>query len=171
MISESSRASSAPDRGGVSSPDRMAETLLEQPPNVAPPLHREFRPAWLGNRAFRAEVARSKGVRLALALERDAGSVSVFETSLLPPGHPQATSNLRYVERILKFLLWQKGGFRVGVAGLPEIAEHLAREYAPGGARAFDADFLARIYERPAFIVESLPFEALPEEREQGIAI
>ncbi|HWZ92025.1 MAG TPA: hypothetical protein VNW92_24340 [Polyangiaceae bacterium] len=149
----------------------MAETLLEQPPNVAPPLHREFRPAWLGNRAFRAEVAHGEGVRLALALERDGGNVSLYETSLLPASHPQASSNLRYVERILKFLLWQKGGFRVSVAGPRDVAEHLAREYAPGGARAFDADFFAKIYEKPKFIVESVPFEALPKEHEQGAAI
>src|SRR3954470_19724532 len=100
MISEPSRASSAVDRVGVSSPDRMAETLLEQPPNVLPPLHGEFRPAWLGNRAFRAEVARTDGVRLALALERDAGNVSRFETRVLPAGHPSEPQNLRYVERI-----------------------------------------------------------------------
>ena len=171
MISESSRGSSASDRGGVSSADAMAETLLEQPPNVAPPLHREFRPAWLGNRAFRAEVARSAGVRLVLALERDAGNVSLFEMALLASSHPQASVNLRYVERILKFLLWQKGGFRVSVAGPGEVAEHLAREYAPGGARAFDADFFAKIYEKPKFIVESVSFAALPKEREQGAAV
>jgi predicted NBD/HSP70 family sugar kinase len=149
----------------------MAETLLEQPPNVAPPLHPEFRPAWLGNRAFRAEVASGEAVRLVLALERDAGNVSVFETSLLAPNHPEASLNLRYVERILKFLLWQKGGFRVSVAGPREVAEHLAREYAPGGARAFDADFFAKIYEKPHFIVESVAFDALPKEREQGAAV
>jgi predicted NBD/HSP70 family sugar kinase len=171
MISESSRGSSASDRGGVSSADAMAETLLEQPPNVAPPLHREFRPAWLGNQAFRAEVARSAGVRLVLALERDAGNVSLFETTLLPPSHAQASVNLRYVERILKFLLWQKGGFRVSVAGPSDVAEHLAREYAPGGARAFDAEFFAKIYEKQKFIVESVSFEALPTEREQGAAV
>ncbi|HEY4104091.1 MAG TPA: hypothetical protein VGM44_09375 [Polyangiaceae bacterium] len=149
----------------------MAETLLEQPPNVAPPLHREFRPAWLGNRAFRAEVARSEGVRLALALERDGGNVSVFETKLLPTAHPLARDNFRYVERILKFLLWQKGGFRLSVAGPREIAEQLAREYALGGARAFDADFFAKIYEQPKFVIEHVSFDALPKEREQGSAV
>jgi len=149
----------------------MAETLLEQPPNVAAPLHPEFRPAWLGNRAFRAEVTRCDGIRLALALERDAGNVSCFEMYLLPPSHPQASLNLRYAERMLKFLLWQKGGFRVSIAGPREVAEHLAGAYAPGGARAFDAEFFANIYEQPAFIVERVSFDALPEEREQGAAV
>ena len=149
----------------------MAETLLEQPPNVAAPLHREFRPAWLGNRAFRAEVARGEGARLVLALQRDGGCVSLFETRLLPPGHPQARLNLRYAERILKFLLWQKGAFRVSVAGPLEIAEHLAQAYAPGGARAFDAEFFAKIYEQPKFIVERVSYDALPKEREQGARV
>ena len=149
----------------------MAESLLEQPPHVLPPLHPEFRPAWLGNRAFRAEAARAGGPRLVLALERDAGNVSIFEGLVLPEGHPHAAENLRYAERVLKFLLWQKGGFKVSVAGPSEIATHLAREYAVGGARAFDADFFAKIYEQPRFIVQAVAFADLPQEREQGSAV
>jgi predicted NBD/HSP70 family sugar kinase len=149
----------------------MAESLLSQPPHVLPPLHPEFRPAWLGNRAFRAEAERAGGVRLVLALERDAGNVSIFDTLVLPEGHAEAASNLRYTERVLKFLLWQKGGFRVSVAGPRAIAEHLKREYAAGGARAFDADFFAKIYEQPRFIVEEVAFADLPKEKEQGSAV
>ena len=149
----------------------MAESLLSQWPNVLPPLHPTFRPAVLGNRAFRGEAARAGGVRLALALERDGGNVSVFEALLLPESHPEASSNLRYVERILKFLLWQKGGFRVSVAGPSDVVQHLAREYAPGGARAFDAEFFAKIYEQPRFIVQAVSFAELPQEREQGSAV
>jgi predicted NBD/HSP70 family sugar kinase len=149
----------------------MAESLLSQPPRVLPPLHPEFRPAWLANRAFRAEAMRAGGVRLVLALERDAGNVSLFDTLVLPEGHADAASNLRYAERVLKFLLWQKGGFRVSIAGPPAIAEHLAREYAAGGARAFDAEFFAKIYEQPRFIVEAVAFADLPQEKEQGSSV
>ncbi len=149
----------------------MAESLLSQPPRVLPPLHPEFRPAWLGNRAFRAEAVRAGGARLVLALERDAGNVSVFDTLVLPVGHAGVASNLRYAERVLKFLLWQKGAFRVSVAGPREIAEHLKREYAAGGARVFDADFFAKIYEQPRFIVEEVAFADLPKESEQGSAL
>jgi predicted NBD/HSP70 family sugar kinase len=149
----------------------MAESLLEQQPRVLPPLHPEFRPAVLGNRAFRAAAAQAHGVRLVMALERDAGNVSIFESLVFPEGHPEAASNLRYAERILKFLLWQKGGFKVSVAGPRAIAEHLSREYAPGGARAFDADFFAKIYEQPEFVVRAVSFSELPQEREQGSAV
>jgi predicted NBD/HSP70 family sugar kinase len=146
----------------------MPESLLEQPPSVLPPLHPEFRPAWLGNRAFQAEAARAGGARLVLALERDARNVSRFEALVLPESHPEAASNLRYAERVLKFLLWQKGGFKVSVAGPPAIVRHLQREYSAAGARAFDAEFFAKIYERPRFVVQAVAFADLPEEREQG---
>jgi predicted NBD/HSP70 family sugar kinase len=149
----------------------MAESLLEQPPRVLPPLHPEFRPAVLGNRAFRAAAVKAGGVRLVIALERDAGNVSIFESLVFPDGHAAVAANLRYAERVLKFLLWQKGGFKVSVAGPRAITEHLAREYAPGGARAFDADFFAKIYEQPEFVVRAVPFDELPKEREQGSAV
>jgi predicted NBD/HSP70 family sugar kinase len=137
----------------------MVESLLEQTPHVLPPLHPEFRPA------------RSGGVRLAFALERDAGNVSRFETLVLPEGHPCAAENSRYAERVLKFLLWQKGAFKVGVAGPRNIAEHLANAYAAGGSRAFDSVFLAKVYEQPRFVVQAVAFEELPKEREQGSAV
>ena len=57
------------------------------------------------------------------------------------------------------------------MAGPPAIAEHLKLEYAEGGARAFDAEFFAKIYERPRFIVEQVAIADLPEEREQGASV
>jgi len=149
----------------------MPECLLSQVPQVPAPLDPEFRPAALGNRAFRAAVTQAGGAPLWFALEREAGKVAVFETRIFPEAHPQAVSNLRYAERLLKFLLWQKGAFKVSVAGSAAVAEHLIEQYASSGARAFDAQFFAKVYERPRFVVEAVPFSALPKERELGAAI
>jgi predicted NBD/HSP70 family sugar kinase len=151
----------------------MADSLLLQEPKVAPPLAPEFRPAYLGNLAFDAEVARSEGARdLNLAVERNGGMVARFSTKLLPSGHPQETDNLRYVERIIKMLLWQKGGFRVWVAGPAEIAKHLSDAYKEGGERAFDADFMAKVYEQPKFEVRHVEDATdLPPESEEPAAI
>jgi hypothetical protein len=103
------------------------------------------------------------GVPLTLALERERGSVSVFRTAILPHESANIAINERYVERLLKFLLWQKGGFRVTVDGPQSIADYLRRTYSPAGPRAFDYHFMGESVYGREFTVEHGP---CPEERE-----
>jgi predicted NBD/HSP70 family sugar kinase len=150
----------------------MTDSLLLQQPSLPPPLDPGFRPAALGHRALRRAVEKSGGgVPLGLAVERGGGEVARFETRLLPEGHPQAQDNAVYVERVVKFLLWQKGGFRVYVDGPRAIAEHLQRLYSADGARAFDAEFMAQVYERPRFEVVHVGPGELPPENESPAPI
>jgi predicted NBD/HSP70 family sugar kinase len=131
-----------------------------------PVLDSEFVPASLWNRAYRARVKEIGGRNLAIALERSDGSVSVFRTAVLPHEGKNVAINNRYVERLVKFLLWQKGGYRVTVGGDARIADYLRRVYAPGGARAFDYQFMGeRVYGRPMEIANTA-FEAAPVESE-----
>ncbi|HSJ58179.1 MAG TPA: ROK family protein [Anaerolineae bacterium] len=136
-------------------------------PRFMPPLDPGFRPAVLANHAYQRALDESGGgVPLSLALERPGGALSRFETRTFPAGHPRAAANLFYAERLLKFLLWQRGAHRVYVSGAPGIADHLARVYAPGGARAFDNRFLGvQIYGQPFSVVERTP-DTMPLERE-----
>jgi hypothetical protein len=138
-------------------------------PRLAPPLDPGFRPAALANRAFRQEVDRSAGrVPLSLALERPDGAVSRFETEVLPATHPRAEANLTYVERICKFILWQRGGWRLTVGGPAYIGEHIRRCYSPEGERAFDYSFMGdEVYDRP-FTVHACEPSEVPEEREMS---
>src|SRR5271157_783549 len=141
-------------------------TALPIAPRFVPALDPAFVPAFLWNRAYRARVAETGGRPLAVALERSDGSVSVFHTAVLPHEGVAIAINHRYVERLLKFLLWQKGGWRVTIAGEPRIADHLRGVYSPTGARAFDYEFMGeRIYGRP-MTVESADYDAAPAERE-----
>src|SRR3990172_4346406 len=85
-------------------------------PREGAPLDDAFRPAALANRAFLEEVdAAGGGVPLVFGLERDGGAISRMETRVLPSHHTPPPSNLAYAERLLKFLLWQKGGWRAYV--------------------------------------------------------
>jgi predicted NBD/HSP70 family sugar kinase len=144
----------------------VSTDLFRPRPQIAPALDPAFRPAVLANRALRDEAQRAGAQPLAFALERPDGSVSRFTTVALGEDHPHATVNLTYAERILKFLLWQRGGFKVHVAGPTRIAEHLARCYSATGERAFDAQFMGtQVYERPFEVVGCLASQ-LPEERE-----
>jgi predicted NBD/HSP70 family sugar kinase len=132
-----------------------------------PPLDPAFVSPALWNRAYRAAVRDSGGgCPLALALERSDGSVSTFRTAILPRQGTNVASNQQYVERLLKFLLWQKGGCRVTVGGDPAIAAFVRNVYSPSGARAFDHRFMGeQVYGRP-FMGESTTFDAAPEEHE-----
>jgi predicted NBD/HSP70 family sugar kinase len=136
-------------------------------PQFSPPLDPGFVPACLWNRAYRAEVRKSGGGRkVVVALERGDGAVSVFRTAVLANAEGNAAVNQRYIERLVRFLLWQKGGFRITVAGAPELAAYLKGMYSPEGDRAFDHAFLGqRIYGR-AFAVEGVDYDAAPAETE-----
>ena len=81
-------------------------------PKIIPPLDDDFRPAVLANRNFQSQV-KPVGIPLVIGLERGWGEFSRFETDVFPEDHPNAEANFQYIERLVKFLLWQRGGFRV----------------------------------------------------------
>lgn len=141
-------------------------------PGVRPPLDPDFLPAALWNRRYRELVKADRGSRpLMLALIRDEGSVSLHADRVLGENHAAAALTLRYAERLLKFLLWQKGAGRVLVAGAGEVASHLAAAYHPAGLRSFDHGLIGtRIYRR-SLTVESCAIEDLPAERESASSL
>jgi len=121
----------------------------------------------LWNRAYRAKVKADRGARaLELALCRDDGTVFRLNDSLLAAGVENDVLTLKYVERLFKFLLWQKGGNRLLVAGAPDVAAALGRIYAKSGARAFDWDFIGRKIFGAAITVAAVEPEALPAANE-----
>lgn len=128
-----------------------------------PPLDPAFVPAALWTARFSTLVSADPGARrVVIALSRSDGTVFHHETRLLGPGHAETALNLRHTERLLKFLLWQKGGSRVTIAGAPEIARALAEIYGPAGARAFDAEFMGRRVYGETFSVKAAGFDELP---------
>lgn len=136
-------------------------------PRVKPPLDEDFRPAVSADRAFRADAGQD-GVPLVIGLKRAGDEFSRFETQVLPAHHPGAKSNLQYAERLVKFLLWQRGGYQVYIGGPREIGEYVARVYSPNGERKFDADFMSRqVYQQP-FEVLSCDVDEVPAARETG---
>lgn len=135
-------------------------------PKFRPVLDPDFIPASLWNRTYRAAVREAGPKALGIALERSDGSISICHTAILPHTGDHIAINHRYVERLLKFLLWQKGGYLVTIAGEPRITEYLGTVYTPGGTRAFDHQFMGeRVYGRPMVIQHAEP-GAFPEEKE-----
>src|SRR5258708_4382217 len=141
-------------------------------PRFRPILDPDFVPAVLWNRAYHALVAKDVDARhFALVLKRPDGSVSRYDSKLLSTHHSATPRNGRYAERLLKFLLWQKGCSSVLVAGAPEIAKQLSEIYSSTGVRAFDYDFIGKkIYGQP-FVVEAANFQDLPKETTSGLTL
>lgn len=133
---------------------------------VEAPLDGQFLPAVLWNRAYLAR-SRAGGASLmpfSVALEQPDGAVSVYRTHMAAQLPETAGDNLRYAERLLKFLLWQRGGSRVLVSGTPALAEALEEIYRPDGQRAFDHSVLGgRIY-RSDLTIDYCPEGAFPAE-------
>jgi len=140
-------------------------------PKVVPPLDPGFAPLVLANRQYREAVkASGKGVPLVIAVERGDGTRSRYETAVFQTGTADA-DNLRYVERLVKTLLWARGGWKVYVGGPKEIGEAIRTTYTAGGERAFDAvDVMGRIYERKFTVMVCLA-EEVPAASESTVAV
>lgn len=140
------------------------ENVCGRRPALLPELDPGFCPAALANRAFRAAArATGKAVPTRFALEQADGSLFHHRTELLPQGHPQAETNYTHVERLVKFFLWSRGGFRVYFDGPRATGEQLQRHFAEDATGKFDADLMGgRIYERPFEVVLT---RDLPPER------
>ena len=98
---------------------------------------------------------------LCIAVERSGGQIGTYETKIY--GTPEMEqADAYYVDRLVKFLLWSWGGFKVSICGDDNVAAAIRAAYSEGGSRAFDKGFMEQVYETE-FIVESLPYDKKPE--------
>ena len=139
-------------------------TTPTQPrPLLRVPLDPGFVPAIRWRRDYQCAAQADRNARpFALALLRPDGTVFIRRERLLAATAANEARTLRYVERLLKFMLWQKGGNRILVAGADEVARALAAIYAPGGERAFDHEFVGGKIYGAGLTVEAVPMTRLP---------
>ncbi|MCF6287334.1 MAG: ROK family protein, partial [Candidatus Hydrogenedentes bacterium] len=136
-------------------------------PTTVPPLDPDFRPAVLACQTFDEAVkASGDGVPLVLGLERNEGALSRYEMQVFPEGHEKAEASCFYVERILKFLLWQRGAWKVHVGGPAYVADYLSACYSADGARAFDYDFMGKSVYEQTFTVVGCAAAEVPAEND-----
>lgn len=149
----------------------MKELAKLAKPQFVPPLQPTFAPASLADREFLKMVNESKrGVPLVFAVERGNGQISVYSTRCFDEGARNSRLNLPYAERVVKMLLWQRGGWRVVVGGPRSVGEHIKRVYSARGARRFDYNFMAEVYEQP-FTVEITTPDKVPGPQEGTVKL
>jgi len=144
----------------------MSLNVSNYKPKLLPVLDKDFRPAVLENRAFIEGVEKSgKGVPLAIALDRGDGLISTYTTKVYAEDAGMDDANFAYVERLVKTLLWIRGGWKIIIGGPKSVGEYIKKAYSKGGIREFDAEFMARVYEKP-FTVEVTTYDKVPPSNE-----
>jgi len=129
-----------------------------------PPYDPGFEPMLFAWHKYLDRARASGEAPLRIAVEREDGLVSVFDT-IAPENDAEPESTYRVVERLVKFLLWSRGGWRIHFQGSTAIGRRLRTDYSENGARAFDARLMSRVYERPFEVVLHSP-ATFPEARE-----
>ena len=128
-----------------------------------PILDPEFMPLMRFNHAFLADAKKPVGI----AVERADGQMASCHTFI--HGTPEmAQADHYYIERIVKTILWMKGGFKVYVSGDEGTYEYLKTVYCAGGQQEFDWDYMASVFEHPFEIVL---VDEIPEAKDAPKAI
>jgi len=139
--------------------------MIQVTPQCRAQLDPDFIPAALWNKAYHELVAKTEGSRpVRFAIERIEGTRWVRDCEMLPASDAFAADNLKYAERLIKFLLWSWGGSRVRIAGAPELVDSLAEIYSVNGARKFDFEFMGETCFNEVFTVESAEHADLVEQ-------
>ncbi len=134
---------------------------------VPAPLDRHFQPPGLFHRDYVAAAKKSgRAVPFVIALERENGLVSRYETVI---DRSAGATTLFYAERLVKFLLWARGGWKLHLGGPKAIGDAIRKCYQPRGVRRFDRDMMAAAYGRNFQVVVTTA-EKVPAARETQIA-
>ena len=146
---------------GAAPPRERVRTMkflnVEIPVKNLPELDEGFVPLGL---FFKSHQALAKKP-VCIAVERSGGQVDVYEAKII--GTPEMQEADEYcIDRLVKFLLWSRGGYKVTVCGDEAMAKAVRDAYTDTGARAFDKGFMEQVYETQ-FTVESAPYENRPQ--------
>jgi len=119
--------------------------MLTTHAKITPVLDPGFVPAVLWNRAFEEKVASDPGAHdVIIALGRKDGTVFRRQVRVLTHEGENVAINVKYVERIIKFMLWAQGGSQIFIAGNDAIADAVAEMYSENGSRKFDWDIVGK---------------------------
>jgi len=118
--------------------------------NVLRPLKYDehFRPMYLFVKAFEANVAKSTyPVSVQIAVKRDHDQVAVYKKLIFNENDDNSKNNYLYIERLIKTILWLKGGYEVLYRGPKSLFLQLHEDYNQK-SRVFDRDFMSKVYQK-----------------------
>jgi len=126
-----------------------------------------YEPMILKLREFKERVAASaEKTRVAFCVERNNGYKFRYELDVVPSDKDAKG----ILERLIKSVLWVVGGYKVYFGGPKELGLELQKDYTKGGARDFDVNFMAKVYDNPfEFVV--MDYDQVPESVASSIKV
>ena len=109
------------------------------------------------------EATKEDGQDIIIAVERNRGYTTTYKTRIFRDGIGKDEENFRFIERIVKSILWIAGGYKIIIAGSETVGRRIKEAYTYGGLRDFDVHFMERVYEQP-FSVETVSYENAPSD-------
>ncbi len=129
-------------------------------------LEPEFMPMVKVINDFKENVAKAESQPVVISVERNGGLMAQYRLDVYKDNTGHDEVNYEIVERIIKTLLWAKGGYKVYVAGSKNIYDKIAADYKIGGAREFDFNFMSRVYEKDFEVVYVESVASAPKEND-----
>lgn len=124
-----------------------------------PLLDKEFTPIYSFNKAFLSGAKKP----VYIAIERDQKQIARIDTFI--HGTPDfKEADEFYINRLVKTLLWMKGGYRILVHGDSNIFSYLKQSFCKGGSQDFDAGFMGDVFEHEFTVEEVSSLSDFPSE-------
>lgn len=107
-----------------------------------------FEPMSIVFRDFEA-AAKANPQEIVVAVVRNKGYTSTYKLTVFADNAGKDEENFKFCDRVVKSLLWMRGGYKIVIAGSEKIYNYFKKAYSKGGSREFDVNFMSRVYERP----------------------
>ncbi len=116
------------------------------------------------------EATKVDGQDIVIAVERNNGYTTTYKTRIYKDGTGHDEENFKFVERLVKSLLWVAGGYKVFIAGSETVGAKIKEAFSHGGLRDFDVKFMERVYEN-TFSVEVVSLADAPKDKSAAAPI
>lgn len=154
-------------RGRVAANAAKGETM-----KFVPNYDKGFKPMIVALREFNQAVMASAHKTLSICVERNCGYNYIYNLEIFDTDDKAlAEENYRVAERIIKSILWIAGGYKIYLCGDKYVYNAINDDYSATGARAFDFNFMANVYETPFEVVWVENKKDFPEAKSCSLAI
>lgn len=129
--------------------DKAMKYLLVRP-GVPAPLDPNFCPFILSKRQYLKHIANSSFTGVVsdfqFAIERPGGCVGRDKLPVFSQEHEGFEASVFLAGEAIRYMLWQRGGYKLILSGPPALCERLTAAYSKGGKYEFEALTMPKIY-------------------------